>query len=69
MITLTLEPEEFEYLLDAIYNDRDVIVADARIDSERTDGMQMGEAHHRRLGDLNERLLTYLETVRRDHGF
>ena len=65
MITLTLEPEEFEYLCDAIYNDRDVLVADARADFERTDGMQIGEAHHRRLADLNERMIAHLETAMR----
>lgn len=66
MITLTLEPEEFEYLLEALYSDRDVLKSDARIDSERTDGMQLGEAHFRWLRDLNDRVLDKMDLAERE---
>jgi hypothetical protein len=69
MITLTLEPEEFEYLCDALYNDRDVLMADQRIDRDCDDGMQMGDEHYDHLLSLNERMLELLTKVEDQHGF
>ena len=69
MITLTLEPEEFEYLCDALYNDRDVLMADQRIDRDRDEITRLGDEHYDHLLALNERMLELLTMAEKQHGF